>query len=55
MQLLMKFLLLASLAAISGCSRPPDLAAEQERLLARDREWATIAAAGQDVDRVASY
>ena len=32
---LMKFLLLASLAAISGCSRPPDLAAQQERLLAR--------------------
>jgi uncharacterized protein (TIGR02246 family) len=52
---LMKFLFLASLAAISGCSRPPDLAAQQERLLARDREWAAVAAAGQDVDRVASY
>jgi len=55
MRQLMKSVLLASLVVISACSRTPDLAAEQERLLARDREWATVAAAGQDVDRVASY
>lgn len=32
-----------------------DLAAEKERLLRRDAEWAKVASEGNDVDRILSY
>ncbi len=32
-----------------------DLAAEKERLLRRDAEWAQVASEGRDVDRILSY
>lgn len=40
----------------AGCApHAPDLAAEAQRLSARDQEWARLAAAGQDVEQTASY
>jgi ketosteroid isomerase-like protein len=42
--------------ALSDCSRPHfDAATEGEKLLRRDAEWADLAAAGQDVEKVVSY
>ena len=39
-----------------SCSRPQfNSAAEAEKLLRRDAEWADLAAAGKDVDKVVSY
>jgi hypothetical protein len=32
-----------------------DPSAEAERLLKRDAEWAALASAGQDIDRILSY
>ena len=32
-----------------------DIAAEKERLLRRDSEWARVASEGRDVDRILSY
>jgi ketosteroid isomerase-like protein len=55
MRSLIRFAVLASLVTITGCSQPVDIAAAQERLLARDREWSTAAMAGQDVERIVSY
>jgi ketosteroid isomerase-like protein len=42
---------------VLGCTRPPafDPAAEAEKLLQRDAEWADVAAAGQDVEKTLSY
>jgi ketosteroid isomerase-like protein len=41
---------------ITACApSAPDLAAERARLLQRDAEWATVAAAGTDVERILSY
>jgi ketosteroid isomerase-like protein len=49
-------LLLASLSVMVGCSRDHfDPVAEQAKLLRRDAEWADIASAGQDVEKVVSY
>lgn len=40
----------------AGCApHAPDLTAEAQRLLARDREWAQLAAAGQDVEKTVAY
>src|SRR5437660_6177783 len=41
---------------IFGCSeRGFDPAAEQAKLLRRDAEWADLATAGKDVDKIVSY
>jgi len=49
--------LLGTLLLAAGCSslHPFDPDAESQRLLRRDAEWADVAAAGTDVDRIASY
>ena len=47
---------LAALVAAGGCTRPAfDVAAEQQKLLRRDVEWADTAAAGKDVEKILSY
>lgn len=49
-------LLLASLLLLAGCShRHFDPAAEGAKLLRRDAEWADLAVAGKDVEKVVSY
>lgn len=49
-------LLLLTGAAVTGCSRSSfDAAAEQAILLKQDAEWASVAAAGQDVEKIISY
>ena len=55
--LLSRYLLVAAFAlAIVSCSqRAFDPTTEGERLLRRDSEWADLAAAGKDVDKVVSY
>ena len=41
---------------VAGCSSPPfDSVAEAGKLLKRDAEWAEVAAAGKDVDKIISY
>lgn len=48
--------LLFAVAAVAGCSRPTfDSAAEAAALLKRDAEWASVASAGQDVEKIVSY
>lgn len=50
------FLLLASLLTLGSCSPPPfDAAAEEAKLLRRDAEWAEVASAGKDVEKIVSY
>lgn len=47
---------LGAVLLAAGCApHAPDLAADAQRLLARDREWAQLAAAGVDVEQTASY
>src|SRR6266566_3700391 len=49
-------LLLVFLLVLAGCSqRGFDPAAEQTKLLRRDAEWADLASAGQDVEKIVSY
>ena len=52
-------LLLAAVVLATGAcaARPPvfDAAAESAALLKRDAEWADVASAGKDVDRIVSY
>jgi ketosteroid isomerase-like protein len=54
---LSRYLSLAVFAvALIGCSqRNFDPAAEGEKLLRRDAEWADLATAGTDIDKVVSY
>jgi len=48
-------IVIATVAA-AGCGPAPfDRAAEQQKLLQRDAEWAEVASAGKDVDKAASY
>jgi len=48
--------LLVFLLLLVGCSqRGFDPAAEQAKLLRRDAEWADLASAGQDVEKIVSY
>src|ERR1700681_3031143 len=48
--------LVASLFLIVSCShRDFDPVAEQSKLLRRDAEWADLAAAGKDVEKIVSY
>ena len=54
---ILRFLALMVLAfLVFGCSkRGFDSAAEQAKLLRRDAEWADLATAGKDVDKIVSY
>jgi ketosteroid isomerase-like protein len=54
---LIRHLHLAVIALVfASCSRPHfDAASEGEKLLRRDAEWADLAAAGKDVEKVVSY
>jgi ketosteroid isomerase-like protein len=43
-------------ALVGGCATAPfDVAAERDKLLQRDAEWANLAYEGKDVDRIVSY
>ena len=56
MQLIRHLPLVVFAFAVASCSqRGFDPAAEQQKLLQRDAEWADLAAAGKDVDKVISY
>lgn len=47
---------LAVLILASGCARTSfDAAAESQKLLQRDAEWADAATAGKDLDKIVSY
>jgi ketosteroid isomerase-like protein len=48
-------LLALSFLALSCSQRKFDSAAEQAKLLHRDAEWADLASAGKDVDKIVSY
>jgi ketosteroid isomerase-like protein len=49
-------LLLVFLLVLVGCSRRGfDPAAERAKLLRRDTEWAELASAGKDVEKIVSY
>src|SRR5437016_12316754 len=49
-------LLLVFLLVLVGCSQHGfDPAAEQAKLLRRDAEWADLASAGKDVEKIVSY
>lgn len=49
-------LFLVFLLVLVGCSRRDyDPAAEQTKLLRRDVEWADLASAGKDVEKIVSY
>jgi ketosteroid isomerase-like protein len=51
-----QFLIGSALICMIGCSAARfDSAAEADRLLRRDAEWADAAAAGKDVDKIVSY
>ena len=51
--------LLLSVVAVAGlgaCAPPSfDVAAEEQKLLHRDAEWADAAAAGKDLEKIVSY
>ncbi len=50
--------LILALVVMGGCSLASprfDPAAESDKLLKRDTEWATAATAGKDVDKIVSY
>jgi len=47
---------LATILVAANCSPPRfDPAAEQDRLLRRDMEWADAASAGKDLEKIVSY
>jgi ketosteroid isomerase-like protein len=49
-------LALAAIMIVSACGHPAfDVAAEQQKLLHRDAEWADLATAGKDIDKIVSY
>ena len=56
MRLLPYLLLVVFGLAVVGCSpRNFDSAAEGQKLLRRDAEWADLATAGKDIERIVSY
>jgi ketosteroid isomerase-like protein len=47
---------LLGLLLCGGCSQPPfDPAAEGQKLLQRDVEWAQVASDGKDIEKIVSY
>ena len=47
---------LVVLVVSGACARPSfDVAAEQQKLLRRDAEWADTASAGKDLEKIVSY
>jgi ketosteroid isomerase-like protein len=47
---------LVVLAVFGACGGPSfDVAAEKQKLLRRDAEWADLAAAGKDIEKIVSY
>jgi ketosteroid isomerase-like protein len=46
---------LVAAALGAGCAHQLDAAAESQKLLARDAEWADAASAGKDIDKIVSY
>jgi ketosteroid isomerase-like protein len=40
---------------IAGCATVPNIDREREALVRRDREWATVAAQGRDVERILAF
>lgn len=51
-----RLFVLACVFLLPSCSRPSfDVATEQTRLLRRDAEWADLATAGKDVEKIVSY
>ena len=45
-----------AVVVLGACARPSfDVAAEQQKLLRRDAEWADAAAAGKDLEKIVSY
>ena len=53
---LRNLLSLVSLIALSACGHPSiDVEAEKQKLLHRDAEWADLAAAGKDIEKILSY
>lgn len=51
-----RFLLLIALVLAGGCTSAKfDAAAESQKLLRRDAEWADAAAAGKDIEKILSY
>src|SRR6266576_2226919 len=49
-------LILGMMISVVSCATLPfDPASESEKLLRRDAEWAEVASAGKDVERIVSY
>jgi ketosteroid isomerase-like protein len=49
------FSIFASVFALSACAPKFNATSESAKLLRRDAEWADLASAGKDVDRIVSY
>ncbi len=55
MRTVARVLLLPAFIAVSGCTAEIDIDAARSELLQTDQDWAAAAAAGTDIDLVASY
>lgn len=51
-----RLLLVLVMISVAGCATLPfDSASESQKLMRRDAEWANVASAGKDVERIVSY
>jgi ketosteroid isomerase-like protein len=56
MQISRLILVLGTMISVVSCATPAfDPASESQKLLRRDAEWAGLASAGKDVERIVSY
>jgi len=56
MQISRLILVLGTMISVVSCATPAfDPASESQKLLRRDAEWADLASAGKDVERIVSY
>src|SRR5882672_5842109 len=56
MQIARLILALGTMISVASCATPAfDPASESQKLLRRDAEWANLASAGKDVERIVSY
>jgi ketosteroid isomerase-like protein len=56
MQIARLILILGTMISVVSCATPSfDPASESQKLLRRDAEWANLASAGKDVERIVSY